>query len=152
MMNWNSNVKIDIHNENGSLVDTTQFHNIITDDGMWWMARAIGSSYYEPKIIYCGWGLTNTAPSTTQTKLIAESGRKIITSYSVTSSAGCVTVCYLSPTDAIVNIQELGWFVGSSANASSDTGCMISRTLYSRNKTNLESITIIRTDTFVNTT
>ena len=57
------------------------------------------------------------------------------------------TVHYITPAEAVGAIEELGWFAGAAAGAGAGTGIMISRVLYSRVKTNLESLQIERLDT-----
>lgn len=151
MIDWQGNVKVEVMSS-GIIVDTTQFHNLITEDGLNWMAKCVYSELYSANIKYMGWGSSNLTPSTGQTTLSSETGRKEITSHTVSTSFTATSITYLAPTDAIGQIQELAWFVGTSALSSADTGCMISRTLYSRLKTNLESITVTRVDSFINTT
>jgi len=49
--------------------------------------------------------------------------------------------------EAVFHIKEIGVFAGSTATETENTGTMISRILWDRNKTNLESIQFVRTDT-----
>jgi len=146
---WYENIKIDVYDLDGKLVDTTEFHNKLTEISLNWMADALRKSPPQDcEIKYMGWGSSNLAVSSSHTALSAERGRKIITVQSSSGIGKCFTVCYLGPTEATTDIEELAWFAGSAAIASANTGCMISRVLYSRVKTALESITITRTDTF----
>jgi len=149
-MNVFSNVKVEVRDISGMLIDTTEHHNIICEDGLNWLARSMFSAGYSPKIIYLAWGTDLTAESSTQIKLVTEVGRKVVTStlFSSTTAFTCQTITYLAPTDAICAIGELGWFMGSSADATADTGCLYARSTYTRTKTALESLTIIRTDIF----
>ena len=151
MYDWHENIKIDIH-KNGILVDSTQLHNIIVDQGLNYLADSLRSTAAQPKIRYLAWGASSAAPSTTNTTLSTETGRKQITTYSSGNVGECVTITYIAPTEGVGTIEEFGWFAGTSASATLLSGRMISRTLYSRLKTNLESITITRTDTFIRTT
>lgn len=150
MYDWHENIKIDVF-KSGLLVDSTQFHNLIVDGGLNWLADSLRSTQAN-KIYYLGWGGSSAAPSTTNTALSTETGRKLITAYSSGGVGVCITVTYIGPTEAVGNIQELGWFAGTSASATAGSGKMIARTLYSRTKTHLESITITRTDTLIRTT
>ena len=151
MYDWHENIKIDVH-KNGILVDSTQFHNIIVDQGLNLLADSLRSTSMSNKILYMAWGASSAAPSTTNIALSTETGRKIITSYSSGAVGVCNTITYISPTEAVGTIEEFGWFSGTSASATLQTGRMISRTLYSRVKTNLESITVTRTDSIIRTT
>ena len=144
-LNWYENVKIDVH-ENGVLIDTTQFKNLVMNSGKNFLADSLRDSAQTNNIVYLGWGTDNTAVAATQTALIAEVGRKQITAASSGGTGVCVTTCYLAPTEANASIKELAWFCGS-ANTLPNTGTMISRILYSRVKVATESITVTRTDT-----
>ena len=95
-------------------------------------------------IQYMAWGSDNTAPAIGQTTLVAETNRQIMTSKTAGATGILVCMVYLAPATAVGAIKELGWFAGSTA---ATTGTMISRILYSRNKTALESLQIERTDT-----
>ncbi len=143
---WTENIKIDVIGTTGNLIDTTQFHNQVTDGALNWLADSLRKSTQDNEIKYMGWGSSNLAVSTAHTTLSSETGRKLITSQTSSNVGVCETVCYISPTEAIGSIKEIAWFAGSSATATVDTGRMISRVLYSRTKTPLESITITRTD------
>jgi hypothetical protein len=148
-MCWTENIKIEVKNLNGILIESTSFHNQVTDGGLNWIADSLRSSTQDCEIKYLGWGSSNLAVSTAHTTLSSEFGRKSITSQSSSNVGVCETVCYIGPTEATsTDIKELAWFAGSSAIATADTGRMISRVLYSRAKTVLESITVTRVDTF----
>jgi len=147
-LSWFENIKIDVHNINGELVDTTEFHNQVTDGALNWLADSLRKSTQDCSIKYLAWGSNNLAVSTAHTTLSSERGRKAVTSATSSGVGKCFTVIYISPSEATTNIAELGWFAGSTATAVVNTGRMISRVLYSRTKTSLESLTITRTDSF----
>lgn len=147
MYNWVENIKIDVY-EQGKLVDTTQFKNQITNVGLNWIADSLRVSTQDNEIKYLAWGASSSTAKTTNTALTTETGRKLITSQTSSGTGVCETVCYISPTEGVGTIKELGWFCGSSASATAGTGRLISRVIYERVKTNLESITVTRTDTF----
>lgn len=147
MYTWRENVKIDIYKQ-GRLTDTTQFHNVVTYTALNWLADSLRTATQDSAIYYLAWGSSNLAVSSTQIALSSETGRKLITSQSSGSTGICTTVCYIGPTEAVGSISEVGWFAGSTASATADSGRMISRVLYSHTKTALESITVTRTDTF----
>jgi hypothetical protein len=150
MYDWHENIKIDVFKE-GFLVDSTQFHNIITDVGLTWLADSLRSTHCN-KIYYLGWGASSAAASTSNTALSTETGRKLVTSQTSSGVGVCITTVYLGPTEAVGSIKELGWFAGTSASATALSGTMLSRVIYERNKTALESITVTRTDTLIRTT
>ena len=151
MYEWHENVKVEVRDRDGVLLDSTQNHNLITDGALNWLMDALRSTQ-NSKIYYLGWGASSGATSTAQTALSTESGRKLVTTQSSGTVGVCQTITYIAPTEGNGNIQELAWFAGSSASATAGSGRMISRYLYSRTKTSLENLTITRTDTLVRTT
>ena len=148
MINWYENITVEIR-EGGVLKDTTHFHNKITDVGLNWFADCLRSSTRTIKILYMGYGSSNLAATSTSTTLSSETGRKIITSASSGTVGQCITICYLAPGEGTGSITEIGWFAGTSATATLNSGRLMSRTTaYSHTKTALESLTVTRTDTF----
>jgi hypothetical protein len=145
---WTENINIEIKDVFGNLIDTTNFHNQVTNVGLNFIADSFRISTQDNEIKYLAWGSGNTAASSTDTVLETESGRKLITSQTSSNIGVCFSICYIAPTEGIGNIEELGWFSGVNASATTDSGTLISRVLYSHTKTALESITITRKDTF----
>jgi hypothetical protein len=145
---WKENIKIDVTNLDGSLIDTTEFHNKVTNTGLNWLADGLRSTIRVNSLQYLGWGSGNVAVATTDIQLSTEKGRKLLTSQTSSNTGVCISICYIGPTEATTDIEELAWFAGSSASATVNSGRMMSRVLYSRTKTALESLTITRTDTF----
>ena len=92
-------------------------------------------------------GSNNTAPALANTTLGTETFRKANTAQVTSGDDAVITTTYVSPAENAVQIEEIGWFAGAAAGAGSGTGIMVSRILYSRLKTVLESIQVIRTDT-----
>ena len=148
---WKSNVKVTVSDLDGNIIDIQEFHNLITNVGLNMMRDGLygpgGAQNLEIKVL--GIGSNNTPPAVGQTQLLAETFRKARTSQSKPGTGQQTYVQYIGPTEAIGVIEELGWFAGAAADPGTpNSGIMVSRTLYSRVKTNLESIQIERTDTF----
>ncbi len=99
-----------------------------------------------PKVLYVALGTDSTAPAVTNTKLGAEAFRKAISTYTNGANPGEIIFSgYISQTDAVgINVAEVGWFGGSSAGTSANTGVLLARGLYSpaHVKTNGESIQV----------
>jgi hypothetical protein len=95
-----------------------------------------------PVVTYVAVGSSTTAPTTSDTQLGSEFFRKSVTSYVNGSTGEVIISMYLGPGDAVGgNIQEVGFFGGSAATSTSNTGVLIARGLYSHNpKTGTESI------------
>ena len=144
---WAGTVTVTIRNADGTVTVKT-FDNLITDAGKNLLAQALRDTAFDAEIKYLAWGTGSTAPAAGDTTLVAESGRKQVTSQTAGAGVGETdTVTYLAPDDANVAIAELGWFAGASATATADSGTLIARVLYSHTKTNLESVQVDRTDT-----
>jgi hypothetical protein len=147
-LHWYENIRIDIHDINGNLIDTTQFKNQVTNSALNFIAKSLMNSTQDNEIKYMAWGSSSTAAAATNVMLATEFGRKAVTSQTSSGTGYVETICYISPTDCAGTIAEIGWFMGSSATADANTGCLVSRVLYAHVKTALESITVTRTDTF----
>jgi hypothetical protein len=151
MYSWFENILIEVRNEKGIIVDTTQHSNKVMNGGLNWIADSLRSTAFTPKITYLAIGGTSSAISSTQTALSTETFRKLVTNQTSGAVGVCNTITYIAPSEALGTIAELGWFAGTSATAVAGSGCMISRYLYAHTKTALESITVTRTDTFTAT-
>ena len=96
------------------------------------------------------WGLAlgdnNTAPTVTDTLLGNETYRQALTDTDKPETGEYFTEVYIDPADGNGTIEEIGWFAGTSASATKDTGTLIARVLYSREKTAEEAWIIERID------
>jgi hypothetical protein len=105
------------------------------------------------EIKYLAWGSSNAALSVNQHTLGAEFGRKAVTAQVAGATGILDTTTYISPSEANTpKIEEIGWFAGPTATAVANTGILVARVLYSKQKTNLESIQSSRTDTLTDVT
>jgi hypothetical protein len=75
-----------------------------------------------------------------------ENGRKPIAKR-INSTSEIFTLSYLSPLDANVNISHLGFYGGIKATSTIGTGVEIDKQVYVKNKTELESVQVEKTDT-----
>lgn len=141
-----TNVTVIVRDLDGNVIDQQELHNQIKTVGLNLIRDALNGA--DAEIKYLAWGTDSTANALGQTKLVAESGRKAVTTQVAGGTGVMVTTTYIAPYEAIVSIEELGWFAGAAATATVDTGVLVSRVLYSRAKTALESIQVVRTDTF----
>jgi len=147
---WQTEVEVVIRNLDG--VVTERHTNQIQNPGLNYMAKSLISSTFDMKIRYMGYGPSSSTGDVVCKVLggaasSGESGRKAITSATSSATGRVFTVCYLAPSEANEKIGELGWFAGSSATATLDSGTLVGRSIgLNRTKTNIESITITRTD------
>lgn len=115
---------------------------VITNAGLN-MIRDSLSGANNPLITYVALGSSNTAPSASDTQLGNETFRKAVTSYTNGGSSGEILInMYLAPGDDVGdNIEEVGFFGGSSATSAANTGVLLAHGLYAHNpKLNTESI------------
>ena len=104
---WKENIRIDVRDIDGRLIDTTEFNNQIEDTGLDYLARSLASSTFDMKIRYMGWGSSDLALSTAHTALAEERGRKIITVSATSTTIGIIyNTVYLSPSEATTDIED----------------------------------------------
>ncbi len=148
-----TNVKVTVFDLDGNIIDVQEFPNLITTVGLNMARDGLYGDVADLEIKVLAIGDDDTAPALADTTLGNETFRKARTSQSKPAAGQQTYVQYINPTEAIGVIEEFGWFAGAAVNPASpagkDTGIMVSRTLYSRAKTALESLQIERTDTFV---
>lgn len=148
---WKGHVTMIVYDLQGKEIDRQEIDNQIKDVGLVMIAGALNGT--DAEIKYLAWGSSSTANATNQTTLVAEEGRKLITSQAAGGTGVMTTTCYIAPYEGLEDtIEEIGWFAGAAATATKDTGILVARILYSRAKTALESILSVRTDTFTDVT
>lgn len=124
--------------------------NLIMDDGLNMFRDALKGTVTDCKIKYVALGNDPTAPTNADVKLVAEQFRKVVTSQNPdpVTAGKLYTEVYIADVEANgFKCEEIGWFAGVNASTTKDTGIMIARVLYSRQKSSTESWTIRRTDT-----
>ena len=146
---WKSEVTVTVRDLVGNTTDVVEIHNLITTVAFNMVRDGLYGGVSDLEVKYFALGSDSTAPAIGDTTLGTETFRKIRTSQSKPGNGQSKFTLYIAPGEAIGAIEEFGWFAGAAAGAGADTGIMIARVLYSRVKTALESITIERTDTFV---
>ena len=142
---WKGVVRITVRRP-GSRGIVTVIENIITDDGRDLLAAALWDGSALPEITYLAVGDDDTTPVVGDTALGNERFRKVVTASTAGGTGEAITTTYLAPFDANFQIEELG-FYGGAASEAAGSGTLIARVLYSKDKDNLESIQVERTDT-----
>lgn len=99
----------------------------------------------DAEINYLAIGDDNTAVTGAETTLINEIKRVAVSSRAKPSDYNLQTIFDLLDSDGALTIREIGTFAGGTSTP--DSGTLISRILYTRDKTSLESIQFNRTDT-----
>lgn len=148
-LRWEAEITVTARDVAGRVLHVARFHNLITTVGRNLMRDLLSGAVVDGEIKYVGLGSSTTAPAITQTQLVAEQFRKQITAQSATATGQVTTTAYIAPQEAnLFRIEEIGWFATTAATGVANSGVMVARVLYSRQKNNLESLQIDRTDTF----
>lgn len=147
---WLGQYEIEIR-VNGKIVEVIPLRpNLITDAGLNLFRDFLSGAVTDGKIKYVALGDGTSLPANNQTQLVTEKFRKAVTAQSndPATPGRLYTELYITDTEAnSFRTEEIGWFSGAGATAAANTGIMIARVLYSRQKNNTESWTIRRTDT-----
>ena len=116
----------------------------ITNAGLNLLRDARRGLVTDISIKYVAVGTGSTAPAATDTQLQTEVFRKALTSSSNGAAAGEATyTLYLSPQDVVgTAIAEVGWFAGSGATGTANSGVLVARALYAQTKTSSESVNV----------
>ena len=146
------NIRVTARDLSGHIIDVVEMSNLLTTVGLNMARDGLAGDVADLEVKAMTIGDDSTAPALGDTILGNETFRKARTSQSKPSTGVVIYVQYIAPAEAVGTIEELGWVAGAAVNTASpagkDTGIMIARVLYSRTKTNLESLQIERTDTF----
>lgn len=147
---WLGQWEVVITDQDGNVETTGIRPNLITDAGLNLFRDLLSGAVTDGEIKYVALGSGNAAPANGQTGLISEQFRKLVTYQDNDPITPGRLITELYVTDAEANgfkTEEIGWFAGSAAAAGANTGVMIARVLFSRQKNSLESWTIRRIDT-----
>jgi len=147
---WAGRVTIAIRYTDGS-IEVHRAENVITNVGKNMFRDILQGAQTDGIVRWVALGSGTTVESNTQTTLVTEQFRKVVTKFSTSGlGAGQVqTISYIAPADAnTFTITEIGWFASPTATSTANSGIMIARILLgtSISKTSLQSITITRTD------
>lgn len=148
--NWLGQWEIEIREKEKIKEIVPLTHNLITDVGLNMLRDALKGDVTDLQIKYVALGTGTTAPTNDQTKLVSEKFRKIVTNRNSDPAVPgkLYTELYIADTEANdFRCEEIGWFAGVSATGAANSGIMIARILFSRQKSSTESWTIRRTDT-----
>ncbi|MFS1513052.1 hypothetical protein VQL36_11535 [Chengkuizengella sp. SCS-71B] len=141
-------VNIQVMNKDGSSEEITKItiQNTITDSWLNAVRDAMMNANSDIEIKYIALGDDDSAPSATQTVLGNERFRKAITKQDAGTIGRVDSSSYIAPYEANFHIKEVGFFGGSEATSEKGSGVMVARILYNHEKTDEESINIVRSD------
>lgn len=155
-----SNIRITVRDLDGNVLERIILRNIITNLLFNLYRDALAGTLAHKddfKIMRLAIGNDNGTIlplAITNTKLGNEIFRINLTDSDAAVTGTYWTMFYLAPSEAVGWIREIGWFGGTAAavwggGAGKDTGTLIARIFWARNKTALESVQFERTDTIV---
>jgi hypothetical protein len=118
---------------------------MITQDALNLFRNALYGDSVNLQINYIAVGSDSSPITGVETTLGNETFRTQISTRNKTSNGVLDTIASALDSDGAMTIREIGFFAGG--NAVKDSGTLISRILWNRDKTSLESIQFNRTDT-----
>lgn len=148
LMGWLGEYEILITHIDGTK-ERQQIKNRITNAGLNMIRDALKGTVSDVELKYLAVGTSNIAVNDSQTQLGAEGFRTTFVSKSELSVGQLRSTALVLDSEAVFHIKEIGIFAGATATSTANSGIMISRILYDRNKTNLESIQFVRTDSIL---
>lgn len=147
---WLGQWEVIVKDKRGKVVERTGLKpNLIVDSGLNMLRDVLNGVVTDGEIKYVALGSGSTAPANAQAQLVSEQFRKLVTSQANTVNVGELeTILYVSELEGnSFMTEEIGWFAGATASATVNTGVMVARVLYSRQKNDLETWSIVRLDT-----
>jgi len=143
---WHGQFKILTKNKiTGEIKEETKFNRVM-NEVLDQLSKVLQGDTPDLEIQYLALGTGNTAITDSDTTLDNEIFRTPYTLRSVTGLGILEHTFIVLDTEAVGSIKEIGIFGGSTATASADTGTLISRILWTKEKTNAEEIQFTRID------
>lgn len=147
---WKGFWKIKVIDKNTKeVLEETEIKNRIMNTALDELLKVLQGQTTDLEIKYMALGTSNTAVTNSQTQLGSEIFRTGISSQTKTDTGELTTVFIVLDIEAVAQIEEIGIFGGSTATGTVNTGTLISRILWSRDKTNSEEIQFTRIDRMV---
>jgi hypothetical protein len=140
-------IEIEILDINTGKKQTIKSHNRIMNAGINELMSALIGTAPDIEMAYMAIGTGTTAITDTDTVLDTETFRCVPSTAPYLNSTGeIITEFKLQPAEGVGTITEWGFFVGSTASATVDTGTLWARLLKTVVKTNAQAYTIKRID------
>lgn len=124
----------------------TVIHNRIMDTVLDQLSKVLQGDTPDLEIEYLAIGTGSTAVTDADTTLDTEIFRTAYTTRTVGATGVINHLFVIQDSEAIAQWKEIGIFGGSTATSSADTGTLISRVLFSKDKLAGEEIQIQRSD------
>jgi hypothetical protein len=138
---WSGTFEILTNKKNKLIIN-----NLITNEALDQMAEILQGTSPDIEIKYLAVGTSNAAVTGSETTLGAEIFRTPIANQYKGATGKIVSEFTILNTEAVDQLEEIGIFGGTTASATTDSGLLIARVLWSKNKTADEEISIRRID------
>jgi len=148
-LGWLGEFKIIVHNVETGEVTEEYVKNRITNTALDKIINILDNIDPDLDIKYLAIGTDNTPLNDNDTQLGNEIFRTQFQNSNNDAVGQFTTEFSILDSEAVGNWQEIGIFCSDSATSSANTGVMLSRILFSRNKTSLEEVQITRIDRVV---
>jgi len=143
---WLGEYEIIVTHQDGN-IEKEKLNNRITNAGLNMLRDGLKGDVTDLELKYLALGTDGTAVNDADTQLGLEGFRTTFIKKESPGIGILKSTALVLDNEAVFNVKELGIFAGATATPTADTGIMISRILYDRDKTNLESIQFVRSDT-----
>src|SRR5690625_3182086 len=143
---WLGEYDIIITHKNGT-TERQHIRNRLTNAGLNMMRDALNGEVSDLELKYLALGDSGTPIDNDDTTLGNERFRTGWISQVKPGTGQLQSTAMVLDNEAVFHIQEIGIFAGSDATETADSGILVSRILWERDKTELESIQFVRTDT-----
>jgi len=141
---WKGTYKIKVNDEEELVI-----HNRITNAALDEMIKVVQGQTPNLQIKFLALGTSNSAVTDTDTQLGSEIFRTQFASSTKTATGELTSIAVVLESEAVGNIKEIGVFGGTGATATANSGTLISRILWSREKTSSDEIQFTRIDKVV---
>ena len=145
-INWSGQFIIKVKNLKTGEEKTEVIKNKVMDNVLNQLIGSLQGINPNIEIKYLALGTSNTPVTTSDTKLGNEIFRTPIINQEITGIGELTTDFVVLDTEAVGSIREVGIFGGSTATSSLNTGILISRILWTKEKTSSEELNFRRID------
>jgi len=147
---WIGDFEIKCRNKDTEEITRDLIKNRITNAALNQIAEVLTGVAPDMQIKWLALGTGSTPPSDTDTQLVSEIFRAQPVANPTRTGTGQVECEFvILDSEAVGHIREVGIFGGSGATDQPNTGVLISRILWNKEKTNSEEITVKRLDRVV---
>ena len=145
-MSWSGKFVIEIKDKKTGTTKTEVINNKVMDAVLNKLVQTLQGIEPNVQIKYLALGTSSAAVTTSDTRLGTEIFRTPVSGQESTALGEVTTDFVVLDTEAVGSIREVGIFGGSTATGAANSGVLISRILWSREKTDSEEINIKRID------